>query len=169
MNGGFPSLSELGEAEGKHVLSNSPFPWRAEGMDAAAKAPFEEAWAAGEVITGTNSAKYTTGGVERQLCLAHWQSRYSTWSPQKLTPKSNTSFCIYFHRLMNKVSLGVERREYALMLLTSMCCNMERAIIAHPRAEEGYRISDFNSYCSSKGKSRVFNQNTDFLKVFFFT
>lgn len=33
-------------------------------MDAAAKAWFEEAWAAGEVIAGTKSAKYTRRDVE---------------------------------------------------------------------------------------------------------
>lgn len=64
MNRGFPSLSEPGEVEGNCVLSNSPFPWRAEGMDAAVKASFEEAWAAGKVIAGTESAKYTGGDVE---------------------------------------------------------------------------------------------------------
>lgn len=64
MNRGFPSLSEPGEVEENRVLSNSPFPWRAEGRDAAAKASFEEAWAAGEVIAGTESAKYTRGDVE---------------------------------------------------------------------------------------------------------
>jgi len=58
----------------------------------------------------------------------------STWSPQKLPPKSITSFCICFHQFMGKISLEGIGGEFALMLLTSTCCNMNRAIIAHPGA-----------------------------------
>lgn len=55
-------------------------------MDAAAKAPSEEAWAAGEAIVGTKSAKYTGGDGGWQLCLAQWQSSWHA-IPQKADPK----------------------------------------------------------------------------------
>lgn len=35
---------------------------------------------------------------------------------------------------MSKISLGVKWREYALVLLSLMRSNMDRAIIVHPRA-----------------------------------
>lgn len=68
----FPSLSQTGEVEEKRVLYDSLFPWRSKGMDAAAKVPFEEGWAAGEGIVGTKSAEYTGGDVEWQLRPVQW-------------------------------------------------------------------------------------------------
>lgn len=57
-----------------------------------------------------------------------------TQSPKKLTPKSNTSFCISLHQLMGNRSLRVKGKKIALMLLRLMCCNMGRAMVAQPRA-----------------------------------
>lgn len=48
-----------------------------------------------------------------------------------------------------------------------MRCNMDKGKNSPSQSNKGYRISDFDSYCSFKGKSSVFNQNTDFFKGFF--
>lgn len=91
-----------------------------------------------------------------------------TRSPKKLTPKSNTSLCISFHRLMSKISPGVKGREYALML-TLMCCNVYRAIIAHPGAIRAKEYLILILTALLKGKAEPLTKTLTFLKVFFFT